>query len=121
MKSKLNDFAGGVLLLSALTLPAAAVAGFALASAKADPPPSDERQRPGNNEKLPQMAKHPENQDRSVVKCWQYGRLILDERNWAPGYSNQTGVTFRAEGHFRDMRMMQFGDTFCVFKQSDTP
>jgi len=121
LKSRFNDLAGGVLLLSALTLPAAAVAGFALASAKADPPPSDERQRPGNQEKLPQMATKPENRDRSVVKCWQYGRLIVDERNWSPGYSNQTGVTFRSDGHFRDLRLMQFGDTFCIFKQADTP
>ena len=83
--------------------------------------PAEERQRPPGDRELPATqngAKHYEAS--SVIKCWQYGRLIVDERDWKPSRENIPGSTiFHSQnGRYSKLRLLHFGDAFCLMKQT---
>ncbi len=83
--------------------------------------PTDENQRPPGEDELP-TAKNSSQRVRasSVIKCWQDGRLIFNEHNWKPaGQSGISDTLFNSNSdpHAR-LQLMQFGDTFCMLKDS---
>jgi len=81
--------------------------------------PATNRQRPHGDREFPTSREASErNQADSVIKCWQYGRLILDEDNWKTADPGVPGPVLRADsGRFSRLKLMQFGDnTFCTLK-----
>ena len=62
-------------------------------------------------------AKSTRNKSDSEIKCWQEGRLVLDERDWQMQGAAVSGTDLRsASGQFAKLKLMQFGDTFCMLK-----
>jgi len=82
-------------------------------------PLGEERQRPPGDREFPTSREASQrNRAESVLKCWQYGRLILDEPDWRAADSASAGaVLHAAEGPYGRMKLMQFGHTFCTLKQ----
>lgn len=80
--------------------------------------PAGEPQRAGGNEELPTSVDQSQrNASDSVIRCWQYGRLIIDERDWTTRGDEFSGpVMYSKSGYHGKMRLMQFGDTFCAHK-----
>jgi len=80
--------------------------------------PADERQRPAGDRELPTSREASQrNQTDAVLKCWQYGRLIVDEPDWQAPDAGLPGPLLRADnGPYARMKLMPFGDTFCTLK-----
>ncbi len=80
--------------------------------------PNDERQRTGAQRELPVPTnKSQRNASRSIIQCWQEGRLIVDERDWEARGQELAGPLFHSqENRYGRLQLMQFGDTFCAVK-----
>jgi hypothetical protein len=80
--------------------------------------PAEERQRPAGDRELPTSREASQrNQTDAVLKCWQYGRLILDEPDWKAADPGLPGPVLQADnGPYARMKLMPFGDTFCTLK-----
>jgi len=117
--------AASLVLTAGLSLPSAAGL-FQLGSAAAADnsekvEPTDERQRPPGDSELPMTQNNSKSPTASsVIKCWQYGRLIVDERNWqAARVETPESAAFRSEsGSYNKLKLLHFGDTFCLMKQA---
>jgi len=77
-----------------------------------------ERKRLPSNEELPtSMRRSQRNQSQSILRCWQNGQLIFDERNWRTRGGGAPGLDlYSNDGRFRGLRLMQFGETFCALQ-----
>jgi len=80
--------------------------------------PTEERQRPAGDREFPTSREASQrNRADSTLKCWQYGRLIVDEPDWRGADSATPGPVLHAEqGPYARMKLMRFGDTFCTLK-----
>ena len=124
MKSRSDRSASALALALALgcasTAASAGVSSLAAARTDYDPPQATgDRQRPPNDRELTTSRKASErNRSESVIKCWQFGRLILDEDNWKLPDPGIAGPVLHADtGRFSRLKLMQFGDhTFCTLK-----
>lgn len=98
--------------------------GLPPAPVEAPQPPDhtpEERQRPATDREMPTSQNNStRNQARSVLKCWQYGKLIVEERDWMPGKrSNLPGPVLHARGgRFDSLQLGDFGETFCFLKSN---
>jgi len=114
----------GLTLLLVLGCWSSATPGGVSAQAAADAvyesvAPAHERRRPAGDRELPTSREASQrNKADSVIKCWQYGRLILDEDNWKISDPGVPGTVLYADSdRFGRLQLMQFGDnTFCTFK-----
>lgn len=70
----------------------------------------------GKNTPVLPLEKSPE--ETSELKCWQGGRLIIDELNWVPDGVKLPGIMLRSQGgNFDVMWLTNFGDeTFCFLR-----
>ena len=89
-----------------------------MAAAPATVVPNEERSRSGGVHELATSLERSErNQSDSIMQCWQYGRLIMDERDWEARNLDSSGpLLYSGTGRHARMRLMQFGDTFCSLK-----
>jgi hypothetical protein len=80
--------------------------------------PNEERARSGGVHELPTSLERSErNRSESIMQCWQYGRLIIDERDWEARNLDSSGpLLYSSDGRHARMRLMQFGDTFCALR-----
>lgn len=80
--------------------------------------PSNERHRPSGDRELTSSREASErNRSESIIQCWQKGRLILDERDWKAGSRGIPGPELHSDsGRFARLKMMQFGETFCILR-----
>ena len=80
--------------------------------------PNEERSRSGGvHELATSLEKSERNQSDSIMQCWQYGRLIMDERDWEARNLDSSGpLLYSGTGRHARMRLMQFGDTFCALR-----
>ncbi len=80
--------------------------------------PNEDRVRSDGVHELPTSLERSErNRPESILQCWQYGRLIIDERNWEARNLDSSGPLLYSSGGRHDrMRLMQFGDTFCALR-----
>jgi hypothetical protein len=124
LKSLFDKPAGALALLLATgcwaTTAPAGVSALAAASADHEAiKPAGERQRPSGDRELPTTREASQrNQADSVIKCWQYGRLILDEPDWKGHASSLPGPVLESDnGRYARMKLMPFGNTFCTLKQ----
>jgi len=124
LKSSSNRSAPALALLMVLGLWGSAAPGGVSARGATgvgyDPvEPAGERQRPSGDREFPTSRETSQrNRSDSVIKCWQYGRLILDEPDWKAADPGTAGPVLHAEqGPYARMKLMQFGHTFCTLKQ----
>jgi hypothetical protein len=86
-----------------------------LAAAPAAVVANEERAQSGSPHELATSLER--SQSDSIMQCWQYGRLIMDERNWEARNLDSSGPQlYSSAGRHAKMRLMQFGDTFCALK-----
>lgn len=80
-----------------------------------------ERKRLQSDEELPpSIRRNPGKQSLSILRCWQNGELIFDERNWRTRVGSTPGLDlYSDDGRFRGLRLMQFGETFCTLQHGD--
>jgi len=80
--------------------------------------PAEERQRPAGDRELPTSREASQrNRSDATLKCWQYGRLIVDEPDWKAADAGLPGPLLQADnGPYARMKLMPFGDTFCTLK-----
>ena len=124
MKSLSDRPASALALLLALgctsaTAPGGVSAPAASGAVSDTTEPSSQRQRPPGDREFPTSRESSErNRSDSVIKCWQFGRLILDEDNWKTTDPGIAGPVLHADsGRFSKLKLMQFGDhTFCTLK-----
>ena len=126
MKSLSNKLSGAVTALLVLGFSSTATtAGVSTMDSMAGMPaqvqPGGELQRAAGNAELPtSQDRSQRNQSDSIMQCWQYGRLIMDERDWdARGNEMPGPVLYSGSGQHAKLRLMQFGDTFCALKYGD--
>jgi len=59
----------------------------------------------------------------SVLRCWQNGRLIFEEKNWRPsraGAGLPGSILKSSEARFDTLRLSSFGnETFCYLKSRE--
>ena len=48
-----------------------------------------------------------------LLRCWQEGQLISNDRGWKPQDSKAIAATFKSDT--QDMFLYQFGETFCIY------
>jgi len=123
LKSRSNRSAGALALLLGLgcwgsVAPGGVAAPAAAGSAYETVQPAEERQRPAGDRELPTSREASQrNQTDAVLKCWQYGRLILDEPDWQGADPGLPGPLLQADnGPYARTKLMPFGDTFCTLK-----
>lgn len=108
-------------LLPALALGlicASAQAGVAKSAQSEQVEAIAERKRMPSNKELPTSSDRSDrNQSISVLRCWQNGQLIFDERDWKTKGGGTAGLDlYKSKGRHRSLRLMQFGETFCALK-----
>ncbi|MCB1787528.1 MAG: hypothetical protein H6953_06740 [Chromatiaceae bacterium] len=91
--------------------------GAAAVTAQVEPA-GDELQRASGKQELPtSVDKSQRNASDSVIRCWQNGRLIVDERDWKTRGNDLSGPElYSNSGKHGKLRLMQFGETFCALK-----
>jgi hypothetical protein len=56
----------------------------------------------------------------SILKCWQKGRLLFEEKNWRPTAKAMAAlpgpVLHSTDGRFDSLHLGDFGETFCFLK-----
>jgi hypothetical protein len=89
-----------------------------MAAATATVVPNEERSRSGGvHELATSLGESERNQSDSIMQCWQYGRLIMDERDWEARNLDSSGpLLYSGTGRHARMRLMHFGDTFCALR-----
>lgn len=119
-----NTAIGALALLLALSGWSATAPGGVSTTSHADSTlekvePAEELQRPPGNDELPtSQNKSMRNKANSVIKCWQYGRLILNENDWKlAGPVAHGGQLYSSSGRYSRLQLMPFGETFCTLKQ----
>ncbi len=80
--------------------------------------PEVDPERAAKDYELPtSVAASQRNKSESIIKCWQEGRLVLDERGWRMQGAGISGSELRSDsGRFAKLKLMQFGETFCTLK-----
>lgn len=123
MKSKFANFRRLILplcilgLVSTVALAGVSKMGGTSAGAAQTVPGGEPQRAPGDTELPTSLDKSKRNQSDSVIRCWQEGRLIFDERNWNAAEEAAAGpVLYSTGGSHSNLRLMQFGDTFCTLK-----
>jgi hypothetical protein len=132
LKSRCNNLRwawGGALVLMGLTgsdlvwggLSTPSTAAMSQARESYQDSTLQEKQRPPGDQKLP-AASGSSGAERatSELRCWQYGRLIFEEKNWRPSRNGpgMPGPVLRSsDPQFDTLRLSSFGnDTFCYMK-----
>ncbi|GEM_PF-3765101 len=100
--------------------------GGAPATAERAPVLSGKRRPPTPREPTAGLPKASfEQPPRWVIKCWQWGRLIFEERNWQPGaqaFASLRGWVFKGgSGGYDHLYLASFGETFCFIKGASGP
>ena len=56
---------------------------------------------------------------KSVIKCWQYGRLLFEEENWRKGNFNKTNnkVFNGMTNYGKPFSLIGMGETFCYIRE----
>jgi F0F1-type ATP synthase membrane subunit c/vacuolar-type H+-ATPase subunit K len=59
----------------------------------------------------------------SMLKCWQKGQLLFEEKNWRPTAKSLAAlpgpVLQSTDGRFDTLHLANFGETFCFLKTRD--
>lgn len=124
MKSKSSNTASGIAMGVILALGSAAVcagvekSASPLAASQFMAVAENGGTRDGTPRELPTSAtRSVRNQSDSVIQCWQYGQLIIDERDWVVEGADLPGPVLRSKANApTKLRLVQFGDTFCSMK-----
>jgi hypothetical protein len=128
LKSSPNNSAARIALGVILTL--GSITASAGVAKSATPLPANqfmavaemEPTRDGTPRELPtSLTRSERNQFDSSIQCWQYGQLIIDERDWVVEGADLRGPLLRSKaGSPAKLRLEQFGDTFCSMKYGTT-
>lgn len=110
------------LILSALLVCTANVTQAGLFGGDDDSPVNVEQQRPGdmgreNTAGIKANARK-SHYTESVVKCWQGGEVLFEEKNWRGAKVNKANQIFKGKTkHGNPFYMVGVGETFCYIRE----
>lgn len=82
-----------------------------------------EKQRPTTGDQELATTNGVDRGTNSVLRCWQHGRLIFEEKNWRPSRASAglSGPILRSsDARFDSLQLSEFGnETFCYLKSRE--
>jgi hypothetical protein len=113
LKSRLNNVAWAAIALLSGAWSTGVLSGVSEIATS-----HEQQRRPSGSAELATAQNTRLDRTSSAIQCWQYGNLIIDESDWhASGNISGSGpILYSSRGRFSKLRLMPFGDTFCIMK-----